>query len=185
MVKSFVLLHKMVKFFKQRLVISTEIKPSLKKRFLTFQNSSKNFIVLPVQIISKFEEGVLFFQDLKTTPDLKKLLGTFYALLKQNFSLLCQDFTKNLILRGVGYRAEVQDQTLVLKVGFSKLKKFNYPSSIKVSCPTKTTIRVTGSNRNLVENFVFQVKSLRKPDAYKGKGILTRGQKVNLKVLKK
>ena len=176
---------KWLNFLNNDLLFQQKLNSSLKKRFLTFQNSSKNFIVLPVQIISKFEEGVLFFQDLKTTPDLKKLLGTFYALLKQNFSLLLyQDFTKNLILRGVGYRAEVQDQTLILKVGFSKLKKFKYPSSIKVSCPTKTTIRVTGSNRNLVENFVFQVKSLRKPDAYKGKGILTRGQKVNLKVLK-
>ena len=128
---------------------------------------------------------VLFFQYFKTTLELKTLLGTFYSMLKQNFSFLHQDFTKNLVLRGVGYRAEIQNEKLFLKVGFSKIKKLKYPSSIKVFCPTKTTIRVTGPNRNLIENFVFQVKNLRKPDAYKGKGILTRGQKINLKVLKK
>lgn len=175
----------MVKFFKQRLALSAKIKIFLKKNLLIFQGPIENFVVLPAQLISQIGPNTLFLHTLDNSGTFKNILGTFYSHLKQNFQALYQDFVKVLVLRGVGYRAEIKQNTLFLKVGFSKTKEFSIPAELKVSCPTRTTIRVTGFDRNLVENFIFKIKDLRKPEPYKGKGILLRGQKVTLKTVKK
>jgi large subunit ribosomal protein L6 len=175
----------MVKFFKQRLSLSPKIKIFFKKNLFILRGSTEIFLVLPVQLVSQFASNTLVLNTLDNPETFKNILGTFYSHLKQNFKLLYQEVVKVLVLRGVGYRAEIKQNFLLVKVGFSKTKELPIPSGLKVSCPTRTTIRVMGFDRNLVENFIFKIKNLRKPEPYKGKGILSRGQKVSLKTVKK
>lgn len=175
----------MVKFFKQRLSFSPKIKIFFKKNLFILKGPAKNFLILPAQLISQIGSNMLVFNTLDNPETFKNILGTFYSHLKQNFKLLYQEVVKVLVLRGVGYRAETKQNSLFVKVGFSKTKELLIPSGLKVSCPTRTTIRVMGFDRDLVENFIFKIKNLRKPEPYKGKGILSRGQKVSLKAVKK
>ena len=175
----------MVKNLKQRIAFSSDVKIFLKNELLVFKGLNNRFFLFPARFCSNIDSNVLNFDVFKSFQNLNKLLGTFYALTKQNFRLISQEYVKNLILKGVGYRAEVSKNELILKLGFSQTTCLLIPGGLTVTCPTRTTVRIGGSDVNLVENFVFQIKKLRKPEPYKGKGILTRNQQVRLKTVKK
>jgi large subunit ribosomal protein L6 len=82
---------------------------------------------------------------------------------------------------GVGYLAAIQGETLQLRVGFANELHKKIPGDLKVSCPDQTHIVVQGCDKQRVGQFAAEVRSLRKPEPYKGKGVRYQGEQVKIK----
>ena len=94
-------------------------------------------------------------------------------------------FTINLEINGVGYRAQADAKNLKLQLGFSHDVELPIPAGIKVECPTQTEILIKGSDRQVVGQIAAEVRAIRPPEPYKGKGIRYADERVSLKETKK
>ena len=94
-------------------------------------------------------------------------------------------FDRKLELQGVGYRAQVQGQTLKLALGFSHDIDFPVPEGIKVECPSQTEIVISGTDKQKVGQVASEIRAYRPPEPYKGKGVRYEGEYVFRKEGKK
>ena len=101
----------------------------------------------------------------------KQLHGTTRALIASMIEGVDKEFTKTLKIVGIGYRAAVAGQTITLNVGFSHEVKVTAPEGIKVECPDATTINVSGIDKQIVGQFAANVRAVKVPEPYGGKGI--------------
>lgn len=106
---------------------------------------------------------------------------TFSKLLLSIYQGLSNGYFVELSLKGIGYRGFVVDNSLFIQLGFSHLLVYKFPSSVTIKCK-KTKILVFGSNLNLVTQIASEIRNLRSPDSYKGKGILYSNEQLILKV---
>ncbi len=97
--------------------------------------------------------------------------GTMRATINNMVTGVSKGFTKSLEIEGVGYRAAVQGKNLVLQLGYSHDITFPIPSEIKITCEKPTSITITGADRRQVGQIAAVLRSYRKPEPYKGKGI--------------
>jgi len=91
-------------------------------------------------------------------------------------------FSKNLEISGVGYRAEVGDNTLKLVIGYSSPIEYPIPEGIKIKVDKQVYIAVSGIDKQLVGRVAAEIRSLKKPEPYKGKGIKYVGEHIRRKV---
>lgn len=119
----------------------------------------------------------------------KMLRGTAISLIKESLKNLTLGAVQKLKLVGVGFRIFIQKKKklnlLFLKLGYSHNIYFRIPDSIKVECPKPTLIFISGINIQEVNNFAALIRSLKKPEPYKGKGFLYENEKIVLKEGKK
>lgn len=114
----------------------------------------------------------------------KSLHGLTRTLISNMIIGVCQGFEKELELQGVGYRAKQEDDNLVLSLGYSHPIKVTPPPGIKLSV-SENKIKVWGIDKSLVGQVASDIRRLRPPDPYKGKGIRYLGEEVRLKPGKK
>ena len=115
------------------------------------------------------------------TKEMKTIHGTTRALLNNMVHGVSEGFKKELEMRGVGYRAQLQGNKLVLAVGKSHPDEVEAPEGITFELPNPTTIVVSGISKEVVGQTAAYVRSLRSPEPYKGKGIRYVGEYVRLK----
>jgi large subunit ribosomal protein L6 len=96
-----------------------------------------------------------------------------------------EGYTKVLEINGVGFRAQVQGKTLKLQLGFSHDVDFDIPEGIEIKTPDQTTIEISGIDKQKVGQVAAEIRSWRKPEPYKGKGIKYRGEYIFRKEGKK
>ena len=96
-----------------------------------------------------------------------------------------EGFTKSLVVSGVGYRAAVGDGILTLQLGFSHDIKLAIPKDLDVKCTKPTEISISGIDKQKVGQFASEIRSLRKPEPYKGKGVRYRDEVIRRKEGKK
>lgn len=111
----------------------------------------------------------------------KALHGTTRALIRNMLIGVTEGYEKRLEIVGVGYLAAVQGQTLQLRVGFANEINKPIPDGLDVSCPDQTHISVKGCDKQQVGEFAAEVRAVRKPEPYKGKGIRYEGERVKIK----
>ena len=111
--------------------------------------------------------------------------GTMRALLANMVNGVSKGFEKKLTLVGVGFRAQAAGQKLNLQIGFSHPVAKDMPAGIKVACPTQTEIVISGPDRQVVGQIAAEVRAIRPPEPYKGKGIRYADERVALKETKK
>jgi large subunit ribosomal protein L6 len=111
--------------------------------------------------------------------------GTMRALLANMVNGVSKGFEKKLQLVGVGFRAQAAGQKLNLQIGFSHPVAKDMPAGIKVVCPTQTEIVISGADRQVVGQISAEVRAIRPPEPYKGKGIRYANERVVLKETKK
>lgn len=111
--------------------------------------------------------------------------GTNHSILKGMVQGLSKGFTINLEIQGVGYRAALQGNVLVLQLGFSHEVKFPIPAGITIKCEKPTSIAISGTDKQLVGQVAAHIRRMKPVEPYKGKGIRFEGQKVSLKEGKK
>ena len=101
----------------------------------------------------------------------KELHGLYRALIQNMVLGVSEGFEKKLLLVGVGYTAEKKGDFLLVNVGYSHPIYFQIPDGITVNTPDQTTIVVKGYHKQNVGDFSAKIRSMRKPEPYKGKGI--------------
>jgi large subunit ribosomal protein L6 len=112
----------------------------------------------------------------------RSLHGLARALAANMVTGVTDGFAKELEIQGVGYRAEVKGNTLNLMLGFSHPVAVPVPKDLKVSVEGNTKIKIEGINKQTVGQFAADIRSLRPPEPYKGKGIRYLGEQVKRKV---
>ena len=126
-----------------------------------------------------------FSKDIEIRPndskEMKTIHGTTRALLNNMVTGVSEGFKKELEMRGVGYRAQLQGSKLVLAVGKSHPDEVEAPEGITFELPNPTTIVVSGISKEVVGQTAAYVRSLRSPEPYKGKGIRYVGEYVRRK----
>jgi large subunit ribosomal protein L6 len=137
---------------------------------------------LPSVIAMEIGEGELCFQRPDEKKESRSLHGLSRALVANMIQGVTVGFAKELQIEGVGYRADANKTTLTLVVGYSHPVEMPVPAGLSVSIEGTNRIRVEGSNREHVGQFAADVRSVRPPEPYKGKGIRYVGERVRRKV---
>ena len=130
-------------------------------------------------------DGKVTFAPVGESVAANAMSGTMRALVANMVDGVSKGFQKKLSLVGVGYRAQAQGGKLNLQVGFSHPVVKDMPEGIKVECPTQTEILIKGSDRQAVGQIAAEVRAIRPPEPYKGKGIRYANERVVLKETKK
>ncbi len=112
----------------------------------------------------------------------RSLHGLTRTLIANMVTGVSAGFQKTLEISGVGYRAETAGNILKLYLGFSKPKEYEIPKGISVSIEKQVTIQLAGIDKEFVGSVASQIRALRKPEPYKGKGIKYLGERIKRKV---
>ena len=119
------------------------------------------------------------------TQDTKRLWGMNRSLINNAIIGASTGYEKTLELSGVGYRAALKGNVLNLQLGFSHDINFDIPEGVKIQVEKQITLKITGNDKQQVGMVAAQIKSLRPPEPYKGKGIKEQGQYILRKEGKK
>ena len=111
----------------------------------------------------------------------KQLHGTTRALLHNMVVGVSDGFVKELELVGIGFRTAIKGNKLTMNVGYSHPVEIDVVDGLEVTCPSATTIKVAGIDKQQVGEFAANVRSVRKPEPYKGKGIRYKDEVVRRK----
>jgi len=133
----------------------------------------------------KNDAGKVAFVPTNDSVEASSMSGTMRALVNNMVSGVTKGFEKKLTLVGVGFRAQAQGQKLNLQIGFSHPVVKDMPAGIKVETPTQTEIVIKGADRQVVGQIAAEVRAIRPPEPYKGKGIRYADERVSLKETKK
>jgi large subunit ribosomal protein L6 len=136
---------------------------------------------MPVSIDVRVENGEVLVARENDRQTTRAAHGLARALVANMVKGVTQGFARELELQGVGYRAEASGQTLKLSLGFSHPVNVPVPSGLKVSV-ADNKIRIEGADKQLVGQFAANVRGLRPPEPYKGKGLRYVGEQVRRKV---
>ncbi|MBI3088669.1 MAG: 50S ribosomal protein L6 [Candidatus Colwellbacteria bacterium] len=148
--------------------------------------SGDNAIAVPILPGIKVEkkENELIFIPADSTKQTVSNWGTMRALTENAVEGVAKGFTKSLAIEGVGYRANIEGEDLVLSLGYSHLVRFNIPKGIRITSE-KNMIHVAGQDKQLVGETAARIRRLRKPEPYKGKGIRYSNEVIKRKAGKK
>jgi large subunit ribosomal protein L6 len=133
----------------------------------------------------KNEAGQLLFSPANDSAEADAMSGTVRALVANMVAGVSKGFERKLTLVGVGYRAQAQGQKLNLQIGFSHPVVKDMPAGITVTTPTQTEVLIKGADRQVVGQLAAEVRAIRPPEPYKGKGIRYAEERVSLKETKK
>jgi large subunit ribosomal protein L6 len=111
----------------------------------------------------------------------RSIHGTTRSLLDNMVTGVSKGFERSLELVGVGYRAQLQGQKLVLNVGYSHPVEFVPEDGVQIEVPENTKIKITGIDKERVGALASKIRQVRPPEPYKGKGIRYQGEKVRSK----
>ena len=118
----------------------------------------------------KVEAGTAEVKRPNDTKQIKALHGTTRALLHNMIVGVSEGFTKQIDIIGVGYRAQVSGKKLNISAGYSHPVEFTIPEGLKVECPKNTQINISGADKQAVGQFAAEIREVRRPEPYKGKG---------------
>ncbi len=111
----------------------------------------------------------------------RSLHGLTRALVQNMVVGVTQGYERRLEIQGVGYIAAVQGDTLQLRVGYSNEVEKKIPAGLTVTCPDQQHVRIQGTDKQKVGEFAAEVRAIRKPEPYKGKGIRYEGEAIRRK----
>ncbi len=136
---------------------------------------------LPAEMQIAQENGTLTVSRPSDEPRHRALHGLARTLVANMVDGVTKGFQKQLDIIGVGYRAETKPYGLNLALGFSHPVEYRAPEGIKLTATNPTTIIVDGANKEVVGQVAAELRSLRPPEPYKGKGIKYAGEQIRRK----
>ncbi len=143
----------------------------------------KQLVPTVVSVAHKDKELQLSLND--SSIEANAISGTMRALLQNMTIGVTQGFERKLVLVGVGFRAKAAGSKLNLSIGFSHPVDFDMPKGVSVDTPTQTEIILKGADKHQVNQMAANIRAVRPPEPYKGKGIRYFGEKIILKEGKK
>jgi len=139
---------------------------------------------IPQGIEWKAAEQGLMVETKLTSKQARADLGTTWSLLRNAAHGVSEGFSKILEIEGVGYKMAVEGKQVVLSLGFVNPVRLDIPEGLTVVVE-KLTMTISGTNKDLVGRFAAEIRSLKKPEPYKGKGIHYKGEVIRRKAGKK
>ncbi len=136
------------------------------------------------QLKAKGKLGELAMR-LSSEVEARTMWGTTRNLVRSMVTGVSQGYTKSLEISGVGYRAAVQGKTLQLQLGYSHDINYPIPSDIQIKCDKPTSVQISGADKQRVGQVASEIRAFRRPEPYKGKGIMYLGEKIVRKEGKK
>jgi large subunit ribosomal protein L6 len=133
----------------------------------------------------KNEAGQLLFAPANESREANAMSGTMRQLVNNMVTGVTKGFEKKLNLVGVGFKAQAQGDKLNLTVGYSHPVIMDMPAGITAATPTPTEVVIKGSDRQRVGQIAAEVRAVRPPEPYKGKGIRYSDEKITIKETKK
>ena len=140
---------------------------------------------LSALVTVKKDGATLNFAPANDTPEADAMSGTMRALVANMVGGVAKGFEKKLNLVGVGFKAQAQGAKLNLAVGFSHPVNKDMPAGITVATPTPTEIVIKGADSQRVGQVAAEIRAIRPPEPYKGKGIRYSDEKITIKETKK
>lgn len=137
---------------------------------------------IPQGIEVSVDNGAIEVKTLSESRKAKSYHGLVRTLVANMVTGVSVGFQKNLELSGIGYRAEKSENTLKLVLGYSSPLEYKIPQGIDVKVDKQINILVSGIDKQLVGRVAAEIRELKKPEPYKGKGIRYAGEKVRRKV---
>lgn len=136
-------------------------------------------------VIVSREDNLIHVKPANDSKRARSMWGMSRTLVSNLVEGVSQGFTKKLEINGVGYRAAVQGNNLVLQLGFSHEVVYPTPAGVKISCPDQTQVVIEGFDKQLVGQVAAEIRSYRPPEPYKGKGVKYAGEYILRKEGKK
>jgi large subunit ribosomal protein L6 len=137
---------------------------------------------IPQGISFELSEGNLTAKRASESKQHRALHGLARSLVANAVKGVTEGFKKDLEIVGIGYRAELRGNSMVFSLGYSHPIEYPIPSGINITVEKQTRLQVSGIDRQKVGQVSAQIRSLRKPDPYKNKGIRYAGEKLKKKV---
>jgi len=136
-----------------------------------------------VKVVS--HDGKLSFEPANESREANAMSGTMRQLVNNMVVGVTKGFEKKLSLVGVGYKAQAQGAKLNLTVGYSHPVNIDMPAGITVATPVPTEVVIKGADRQRVGQIAAEIRAVRPPEPYKGKGIRYSDEKITIKETKK
>ena len=175
----------MSKIGKQPIKIPEGVEVAVRDGHLEFKHKN-NAAALKIleHVTAAVNDGELSFSVDKDVKQARANWGTTRALSQNIISGFLSEFSKSLEINGVGFKAVLDGDNLVLNVGFSHPVKFSVPNGVKIAVE-KNVIKISGVDKQLVGETAAKIRAIKKPEPYKGKGIKYVGEAIRRKVGKK
>ena len=130
-------------------------------------------------------EGSLSVANTSNSKFSRAISGTYRSLISNMVKGVSEGFEKKLELQGVGYRVKTQGKEINLTLGFSHPVVYEIPDGIEVQTPSRTEIVISGIDKQKVGQVAAEIRAIRPPEPYKGKGVRYQGEQISLKETKK
>jgi large subunit ribosomal protein L6 len=174
----------MIKTLTIKIPVNIEI--LINNNFLVLKNTKfQSFIPLLNNFFIYQKKNILFL----TSKDLKKntlqFLNLYHKLILNKIFGLQNGFFSQLECKGLGYKAKVKNNLLILKIGFSHKIEVKIPNKIKIFCSKANNIVLFSKDKQFLYQFLYNIRNYRKPDHYKGKGLKLKKEILKLKEGKK
>lgn len=140
--------------------------------------------VIRDEVAIKIEDNKISGEARRNDKFAKSLWGTYMSQIKSMIGGVQNEVVKKLLIEGVGFKWDVKGDILNMSLGFSHPVTLNIPKGLKVEA-VKSELTITGIDKDLVTLFAMQIKKLKKPEPYKGKGIRYAGEVIRRKEGKK
>ncbi len=136
---------------------------------------------LSPEINLHMEDNVITFTRKNDSKNVRQLHGTTRSMVNNMVVGVSEGYSKKLEIIGVGYRAQLQGSKLVLSLGLSHPVEFETPEGLEIEVPTNTEIIIKGADKEAVGALAANIRAVRSPEPYKGKGVRYEGEFVRRK----
>lgn len=136
-------------------------------------------------VILKIDNNQLFISNKAESKQSRALTGTYRSLLSNMIYGVTKGYEKKLLVVGVGYKVAVNSNNLNMNIGFSHPINYQAPEGITITSPSPTEIIIRGIDKQKVGQVAAEIRSYRRPEPYKGKGIRYENETIILKETKK
>lgn len=168
---------------KKPITLPQDVKVKIKPALIEVEGPKGQLTVsLPLGISLELKDSVLYTYRSNDSREQRAFHGLVRSLVANAVLGVSQGFTKELEIVGIGYKARVDGKHLVLNLGYSQPIRYPLPQAVEVKIEKQTQIIVSGIDKQLVGQVAADIRSFRKPDVYKGKGIRYKGELLRKKV---
>lgn len=166
------------------LEIPSNVTVEIQTSKVVLKSGNNSLIVnVPAELVAvEQKENTLIVKRLDDSKESNMHQGTVNANLSNALIGLSKGFVKTLELKGVGYKAKLEGTKINFALGFSHPVIIDIPQGIKVEIPSATEIVISGIDKAKVGQFAADIRRYRKPEPYKGKGVLYKGEQIVRKV---
>lgn len=162
--------------------IPEKVEVNLKDNYLTCKGSQGELSrQLHAEMEIKIENNEIIVNRPSDSQTHRSLHGLTRSLIANMVEGVSKGFTRKLEIIGVGYKAEMKGKNLVMTLGYSHPIVMNFPDSVQTSVPAPNEVVVQGADKELVGMIAAKIRSFRKPEPYKGKGVRYSGEYVRRK----